>query len=79
MIVSEVIDRIEFNISTKDDLSGKSANNLFTKRNIVRALKTALDDYAQYTLEIEGIKSYSISEDQRMPLCGKIKSIFIPE
>jgi len=66
LIVAEVIDRIEFNISTKDDLSGKSANNLFTKRNIVRALKTALDDYAQYTLEIEGIKSYSISEDQRI-------------
>ena len=60
MKVYEVIDRIEFNISTKDDLSGKSANNLFNKRNIVRSLKTALDDYAQYTLGIEGIKSYTL-------------------
>ena len=65
MKVFEVIDRIEFNISTKDDLSGKSANNLFNKRNIVRALKTALDDYAQYTIGIEGIKSYSLRQGTR--------------
>ncbi len=65
MKLYEVIERIEFNIASNDDLSGKGVNTIFSKKNIVYALQTALDHYSQYTLGIEGIKSYGVSMTQR--------------
>tara|TARA_R100000353_G_scaffold35504_3_gene28240 strand:+ start:2559 stop:3494 length:936 start_codon:yes stop_codon:yes gene_type:complete len=65
MKLYEVIERIEFNIASNDDISGKGVNTIFSKKNIVYALQTALDHYSQYTLGIEGIKSYSVSTTQR--------------
>ena len=65
MKLYEVIERIEFNIHSADDLSGKSVNSVFSKKNIVYALQTALNHYSQFTLGIQGIKSYSLSSNQR--------------
>tara|TARA_R110000824_G_scaffold154172_1_gene326125 strand:- start:1210 stop:2148 length:939 start_codon:yes stop_codon:yes gene_type:complete len=65
MKLYEVIERIEFNIASNDDLSGKGINTIFSKKNIVYSLQTALDHYSQFTLGIEGIKSYSMTTTQR--------------
>lgn len=60
MLVRDVLDRIRFATATTNDLTGRSANNMFSNKNIVQQLKFALDKYAQYTLAIEDIYSYSI-------------------
>ena len=53
--VHDVIDRIRFNTATENDLIGKSANTLFSNKNIVATLKFALDDYAKTTKALQAI------------------------
>lgn len=61
--VQNVIDRIRFNTATENDLIGKSANELFSNKNIVAQLKFALDDYAKYTKALQSIYSLPIDSD----------------
>lgn len=61
--VQNVIDRIRFNTATENDLIGKSANELFSNKNIVAQLKFALDDYAKYTKALQAIYSEPIDRD----------------
>lgn len=63
MLVREVIERISFNIATLNDLSGKSTNNLFTQKQIVFQLNSALDKYASKTLALQGIYSTPFGQD----------------
>ena len=58
--VQNVIDRIRFNTATANDLTGKSANELFSNKNIVATLKFALDDYAKTTKALQAIYSMPI-------------------
>lgn len=58
--VKDVIDRIRFYTATENDLIGKSANELFSNKNIVATLKFALDDYAKTTKALQAIYSTSI-------------------
>lgn len=68
--VQNVIDRIKFNTATENDLNGKSANELFSNKNIVATLKFALDDYAKTTKALQTIYS--------MPLDGDVAVISEP-
>lgn len=61
--VQNVIERIRFNTATENDLIGKSANELFSNKNIVATLKFALDDYAKTTKALEAIYSMPIDSD----------------
>jgi hypothetical protein len=61
MLVRDVLDRIRFATATSSDLTGRSANNMFSNKNIVQQLKFSLDKYAQYTLAIEDIFSKLIN------------------
>ena len=61
--VQEVIDRIRFNTATENDLIGKSANELFSNKNIVQTLKFALDAYAKTTKALQTIYSMPIQSD----------------
>ena len=64
MKLYQCIQRIEDNVLSNSDRQGKAANPLFTKRAIVNALDTALWDYSQTTLGIEGIKTYALVSGQ---------------
>ena len=61
--VQEVIERIRFNTATANDLIGKSANELFSNKNIVATLKFALDDYAKTTKALQAIYSLPVDRD----------------
>lgn len=61
--VRDVIERIRFNTSTVQDLTGKSVNELFSNKNIVAQLKFAFDDYAKYTKALQTI--YSLPVDSQ--------------
>ena len=61
--VQNVIDRIRFNTATENDLIGKSANELFSNKNIVAQLKFALDDYAKTTKALQAIYSLPVDSD----------------
>lgn len=61
--VQNVIDRIRFYTATENDLIGKSANELFSNKNIVAQLKFALDDYAKYTKALQTIFSIPMDKD----------------
>ncbi|MCQ2383173.1 MAG: hypothetical protein MJ060_05125, partial [Clostridia bacterium] len=67
--VQEVIDRIRFNTATENDLIGKSANELFSNKNIVSQLKFALDDYAKYTKALQAI--YSLPVDKKVAVINE--------
>ena len=62
--VKDVIDRIRFYTATENDLIGKSANELFSNKNIVATLKFALDDYAKTTKALQAI--YSLPVDAQV-------------
>lgn len=57
MKVKDVIAQIRFNTSTAQDLSGKNVNNLFSNRDIVRELDSAMTRYAIETQALEAIHS----------------------
>ena len=61
--VQNVIERIRFNTATENDLIGKSANELFSNKNIVATLKFALDDYAKTTKALQAIYSMPVDKD----------------
>lgn len=61
--VQNVIDRIRFNTATENDLIGKSANELFSNKNIVATLKFALDDYSKTTKALQAIYSLPIESE----------------
>lgn len=61
--VKDVIERIRFNTATENDLIGKSANELFSNKNIVNQLRFALDDYAKTTKALQTIHSLSLGGD----------------
>ena len=61
--VQDVIDRIRFNTATENDLIGKSANELFSNKNIIGQLKFALDDYAKTTKALQAIYSLPVESD----------------
>ena len=61
--VQNVIERIRFNTATENDLIGKSANELFSNKNIVAQLKFALDDYAKYTKALQSIYSLPVNKN----------------
>lgn len=61
--VKDVIDRIRFYTATENDLIGKSANELFSNKNIVAQLKFALDDYAKTTKALQAIYSLPVDKD----------------
>lgn len=61
--VRDVIERIRFNTATNNDLIGKSANELFSNKNIVATLKFALDDYAKHTKALQTIYSLPVDRD----------------
>lgn len=61
--VQDVIERIRFNTATENDLIGKSANELFSNKNIVQTLKFALDAYAKTTKALQTIYSLPIQSD----------------
>ena len=61
--VQDVIERIRFNTATENDLIGKSANELFSNKNIVATLKFALDDYAKTTKALQAIYSLPVESD----------------
>lgn len=69
--VRDVIERIRFNTATENQLIGKSANELFSNKNIIAQLKFALDDYAKHTKALQAIYS--------LPLDGDTTSIKAPE
>ena len=69
--VRDVIERIRFNTATENQLIGKSANELFSNKNIVAQLKFALDDYAKHTKALQAIYS--------LPIDGNVSSIQAPE
>ena len=75
--VQNVIDRIRFNTATENDLIGKSANELFSNKNIVAQLKFALDDYAKYTKALQGI--YSLPVDKNVAVIKEPPSILRSE
>lgn len=60
MLLSDVIERVNFNVATQMDLSGKAVGSLFTNRQIIMNLKTALDKYASHTRAIEGLYSFPL-------------------
>jgi hypothetical protein len=70
MIVKDVVSRIRFQTNTNDDNTGKSANSLFTNKQLVGQLQFALDQYASYTKAIESIYS--------SPVSSNIRSISLP-
>lgn len=57
MKFKDVLSIIRFNTSTTDDLSGKTAQNLFTNQSINQQLGLVLDKYASFTKAIESIWS----------------------
>ena len=61
--VQDVIERIRFYTATENDLIGKSANELFSNKNIVSELKFALDDYAKTTKALQTIYSLPVEKD----------------
>lgn len=61
--VRNVIERIRFNTATENDLIGKSANEIFSNKNIVATLKFALDDYAKTTKALQAIYSLPVESD----------------
>ena len=61
--VCNVIERIRFNTATENDLIGKSANEIFSNKNIVATLKFALDDYAKTTKALQAIYSLPVESD----------------
>tara|TARA_A100001391_G_scaffold136372_1_gene95119 strand:- start:113 stop:1042 length:930 start_codon:yes stop_codon:yes gene_type:complete len=65
MLVSECIDRINTALGTVDDLTGKSANSLFTNKRIVEQLKNALDQYASIAQGIEDIYSTPVNAKEK--------------
>lgn len=75
MKLKDVVERIRFNTSTVNELSGKSINTLFTNKNIIQQLKFALDKYASYTKGIDDIYSLPLSINteyiERPPLALK--------
>lgn len=71
MQVKEALERIRFNTSTLDDLSGKAINRLFTNKNIIQQLLYALDKYALETLGIEAVHS--------LPLGTNVNVIPMPD
>lgn len=75
--VQNVIDRIRFNTATENDLTGKSANELFSNKNIVAQLKFALDDYAKYTKALQSI--YSLPVDKNVAVIKEPPSILRSE
>ena len=58
--VQNVIDRIRFNTATENDLIGKSANELFSNKNIVAQLKTYIE--SDQTLYNKISESFSFEE-----------------
>lgn len=60
MLVREAIQRIRFNTSTLDDLSGRAVNTLFNDQNIAYQLNTALDKYASETQGIQGLYTFPL-------------------
>lgn len=75
--VQNVIDRIRFNTATQNDLIGKSANELFSNKNIVATLKFALDDYAKTTKALQAI--YSLPVDSQVAVINEPKGILRSE
>jgi hypothetical protein len=70
MLVSDVIDRINFAISSQHTLQGKDINNIFSNKNITQQLKFALDRYAIFTKALE--------EYYSLPVAGNTGSILLP-
>jgi len=66
LLVSDVLDRINFGLSDSDDLNNKSADATFTNKSIVAQLKNALDIYASTTKGIEGTFSTPFESDNRL-------------
>lgn len=71
MKVKKVLEAIEFNISTLNDLSGKSINRIFSDKDIVRQLNFSLLRYSSETLALEGIHTFTLDT--------KIQYAAIPE
>ena len=75
--VQNIIERIRFNTATENDLIGKSANELFSNKNIVATLKFALDDYAKTTKALQTI--YSLPVDSNVAVIEEPKGILRSE
>jgi len=60
MKVGDVISEIRFSVASTHDLTDRSTSSLFTTNQIVRQLKFALDEYAQYTKALEATTDISM-------------------
>lgn len=65
MLVSDVINRINFVLGEPDDLTGKAINNLFSNKRIAEHLRNALDQYSSITKGIENIYSSPVYKNRR--------------
>ena len=62
MLVNEALRRLRFNTGTLSDVTGKSANQLFTNQAILDQLQTQLDSYANITKAIEDTYSFGFNK-----------------
>lgn len=68
MLVKDLIERVNFFTATQHDLSGKNLNKLFSNKEIVMQIKSALDLYANTTKAIEAIHSFPMDTSNNISI-----------